>query len=116
MPNIKMWCLPQDLSEERLREIHKAVVKAVVDIKELGIRGEQDMITLFPPDMMKYGAGTEIIIEVGELFDKPERTPQVRQRLATSLGETVKAMFPDAKVVCKLDPPFDPKQGYWVST
>lgn len=115
MPVIKLWCLPNDLDEERLRELHKAVVAAVVGVKELGLRGEQDMITLFPPDMMKYGLGTEIIIEVGELFGKPERTEEVRGRLAQSLGETVKSLFPDAKVVCKLDPPFDPKQGYWVS-
>jgi hypothetical protein len=116
MPQITVWCLPPDLTEERLRELHKRIVAAAVSIMELGLNGEQDFLTVFPPDMMKYGAGTEIMVQVSELWEKPERTPEVRNRLARALGEGVKEMFPEALVAVRLDPPFDPKRdGFWAS-
>ena len=48
MPVIKVWCLPADLSEERFRELHKTIVAATVSVHELGLRGEDEMVTLFP--------------------------------------------------------------------
>jgi hypothetical protein len=114
MPHITVWCLP-DLNEEKLRELHNKLVAATVGVKELGLKGEGDMLNTFPPDMMKYGLGSEIMVHVAELWDKPERTPEVRNRLALELGEAVESMFPDAVVAVRLDPPFDPKQGFWTN-
>jgi len=115
MPHITVSCLP-NLSEKKIRALHNKIVAAVVSIEELGLRGEDDMLNTFPPDMMKYGLGKEIMVHVAELWDKPERTPEVRNRLAQALGETVEAMFPPPVVVAvRLDPPFDPKQGFWTN-
>ena len=56
----------------------------------------------------------EIIIEVTGLFKKPERTIEVRNRLAERLGKTLKEHFPKAMVECFVFP-FDPEQGFWTN-
>jgi hypothetical protein len=116
MPQITVWCLQPDLSEDRLRELHQRIVDAAVSIKELGLKDENDFLTVFPLDMMKYGAGTEIMVQVSELWHKPERTPSVRNALTKALGMTVKEMFPNAVVAARIDPPFNPvRDGFWTS-
>lgn len=114
MPVITVSCLPES-SEKDLQRLHKAIVQALVGIKELNVFGEQDITCLFPRDMMKYGLGTEIVISVDGLFIKPERTPEVRKRLAHGLGKAVKKLFPKAKLVECFVHPFDPNQGFWSS-
>jgi hypothetical protein len=113
MPVIKIWCLPQS-KESQLRKLHKAIVSAVVGITELGLTSENDMTVLFVPDMMKYGLGTEIIIEVTGLFPKPERTSGVIQKLAEQLGMAVRNLYPAAKVECFVQQ-FNPVVGFWSS-
>lgn len=113
MPVIKVWCLPK-CSERTLNKIHKGIVSAVESVTELGLKGECSMTVLFPFDAMKYGLGTEIVVEVTGLFVKPERTDGVRQRLAQALGITIKGLFPKAMVECFVYP-FDHAQGFWMS-
>lgn len=113
MPIIKVWCLP-DLEEYRLRNLYREIVDVVESISELGLKGQNAITVLFPKDSMRYGLGEEIIIEVAGLFEKPERTPKVCQELAKRLGETVKEMFPDAKVECFIYL-FNPADGFWSS-
>jgi hypothetical protein len=113
MPVIKVWCLPK-LSERKLNGVFKGIVSAVESVPELGLKGEKSMTVLFPTDAMKYGLGTEIIVEVTGLFVKPERTDEVRQRLAEEIGTTVKGLFPKAMVECFVFP-FDPTQGFWTN-
>jgi len=48
---------------------------------------------------------------VERLFTKPERTEEVRQKLAIVIANCVKKNFPDAIVVCFIRP-FDPVNGY----
>ena len=111
MPVIKVWCLPKQ-SEEELNRLFEAIVKAVEGISELKLKGERSMTVLFPTDAMAYGLGTEIIIEVMGLFEKPERTDEVRNRLARSLGIAVRKLFPLARVQCFVYS-FNPSQGFW---
>ena len=107
---IKVWCLPR-MKEKQLNELHEHIVAAVVGIKELDLRDGGDMVCLFPSDMMLYGLGDEIIVEVTGLFNK--QPPEVIQaKLAKTLGKTVQKMFPQARVDCFVYP-FDPKQGWW---
>ena len=114
MPVIKVWCLPSGQTEEALNLLHQSIVGAVISISELGFKSQNDMTCLFPPDLMQYGLGEEIIIEIGGLYDKPERTQEVRQRLAKNVGEVVKKLFPEAKVECFVTT-FNPAQGFWTS-
>ena len=103
MPVLKLWCLPH-CDEKRRRTIHRAVVVAVVSVKELGLLNQRDMTVLFPPDMMQYGLGTEIVIEVTGLYEKRGRNEGTRTRLAAALGKAVLRLFPDALVECNIDP------------
>ncbi|GMU74267.1 MAG: hypothetical protein AMXMBFR44_4640 [Candidatus Campbellbacteria bacterium] len=114
MPVIKLWCLPADQSEDDLRKVHKAVVAAVVAIPELCLKDETQMTCLFPPDMMTYGLGEEIVVEIGGLFKRTSRTPEVCQRLAESVGTAVHNLYPDAKVECFVQT-FSPSEGFWES-
>jgi len=113
MPVIKVQCLPADQTEENLRRLHEEIVDGVVSVRELGLRDQNDMTCLFPPDLMKYGLGEEIIVEVTGLYEKPERTLEVRNKLAQRIGEAVKAFYPQAKVEVFIHP-FNPEVGgFW---
>lgn len=114
MPIIKLWCLP-DIGESRLNALHQELVRAVKNVPELGITSEKDMTCLFPSDMMKYGLGTEVIIEVTGLYEKPERTEEVCQRLARELVDAVRGQLPDTELIECLVNSFNPSQGFAVS-
>jgi len=115
MPIIKVWCLPANQTEEDLRKLHIHIVAGIVATPELGLQNEKAVTCLFPPDLMQYGLGTEIIVEVTGLFEKPERTPEVRSRLAKNIGARVEALYPDATVEVFIYP-FNPEiNGFWKS-
>jgi len=104
MPNskmvIKLWCLPR-VDEDNLHALFTKIVDAVVDLK-IGIESEKDMVVLFPSDMMAYGLGTEVIVEITNApGDDIPREP------ARRIGEIVKGAFPDAYVQCSVL-----RQGY----
>jgi hypothetical protein len=63
---------------------------------------------------MKYGLGSEVIVEISGLFEKPERTSKVIDRLAAAVGTVVSEKFPDAKIEC-LVYSFNPACGFWTS-
>lgn len=115
MPIIKIWCLPPNQSEDALNKLHNAIVNAVTSIKELGLKDEKDLTNLFVPDLMSYGLGTEIIVEITGLFIKPERTTQVRSRLAEAVGKVVQDLYPKTEKVECLVYPFNPAEGFWAS-
>ena len=102
MLTIKTWCLPADLSEKKLNELHNAIVKSVVDVPETCVKSEYDMINLFPKDMMIYGLGNEIIIEITKVPKKCDyRNCGI---LADSVSRAVKRLFPKAKIECEALP------------
>jgi hypothetical protein len=88
-------------------------MKAVETVSELELK-EKDITVLFPKDYMRQGLGEEIIIDVSGLFEKPERTPEVCQKLAEKIGQTVAEMFPKSKVECFIRT-FNPSNGFWTS-
>jgi phenylpyruvate tautomerase PptA (4-oxalocrotonate tautomerase family) len=111
MPVIKVWCLPPQ-TEAELNELHRHIVAAVVSVEELGLKDQNDMTCLFQPDMMHYGLGEEIIVEITGLFEKPERTEEVQRKLATRVGRVIDALFPKTLVECFVYS-FAPSQGFW---
>jgi len=112
---IKVWCLPADQDEETLNLLHKEIVKAVVSISELGVKGENDMVCLFPADLMKYGLGEEIVIEIDGLPDTPRKSTSVPMRLAENVGISVSALYPKARIKCTAEE-FNPSKAVWIST
>ena len=110
---IKVWCLPSDQSEDDLNRLHQAIVKAAVSISELCLRDENDMTCLFPADLMKYGLGEEIIVEIDDLPDI-SRSERVRIRLAECVGKSISALYPKARIECSVRS-LDPSRGVWTS-
>ena len=84
----------------------------MVSIPETGIKNETEMLNLFPNDMMEYGLGTEIKIEITDLPSKSLK--ETRDALAEVVGKTVQDAFPDAFVRCKVRES-DPRDGSWSS-
>ncbi|KPJ54827.1 hypothetical protein AMJ47_03185 [Parcubacteria bacterium DG_72] len=109
---VKVWCLPSGTTEDKLNHIHRAIVEAVVSISELGVKDEKGMVCLFPPDLMKYGLGEEIIVEIDGSSDLDRPLPETRKQLAECVGKSVSDFYPDATVEC-LVRDFDPFQGFW---
>lgn len=128
MPIITVWGL-SEISERRMIKLYENIQEAVVfGIKELELM-PKDVTVLFPPDKMAYGLGDEIIVFVDGLFEKPERTDEVRSRLAEKIGKEIKFFFerhtseyevekPPIKMPKSIEVfirPFNPKTGFWLS-
>lgn len=86
------------MPEERIKEIFDNIVCVVVDAKLYGVVNQSNFIVLFPPDLMRYGLGSEIHIEVSNLNAKDIR--ETRSRLHNYLVECLRYFFPDAHVQC----------------
>ena len=97
MLTIKTWCLPNDLSEEELNNLHKAIVNAVISIPETLIKNESGMLNLFPKDMMSYGLGNEIVIEITKVPANCSRPVLIK--LAKSIALAVRKMLPEARII-----------------
>lgn len=94
---VKVWCLPQ-LEEEQLNELHKDIVRQVMEmIPSLEVRSEDDMAVLFVPDSMKYGLGTEIIVE-SIIIGRSD--PALSTCLNLCMKQVIKSRFPSSKVLC----------------
>ncbi|MCL4404157.1 hypothetical protein M1432_02340 [Patescibacteria group bacterium] len=114
MPLVKIWPLPK-MSELELKALYDDIVSVFDSIPELELDAKKVTIG-YPSDMMLYGLGTDIIVEVEKMFDIPKRMPAVRARLIAGLGKAVKHAFPKAKVECFLEDPFRPtNDNFWSS-
>lgn len=94
---IKVWCLPTQ-KEEELRELHKAIVAAVVETNLIEVKNQNDMVVLFPSDLMKYGLGEEIIVEIGGLQRREGFS--MSECLAERVGKAIQSSYPKARVEC----------------
>ena len=113
MPVIEIWGLPDFLSinieEELLKEVRNDVLNAVSGFKVLGITKGQIKV-FFPPERTRREPGTEIVIWVKGIFEKPERTCRVLNRLANVVSAAVWKHFPQSMVECFVES-FNPARG-----
>jgi len=116
---IKVWCLPLEQTEDDLNRLHQAIVTAVISITALGLKSENDMSCLFPPDRMKYGLENEIIVEISGLRNDSEQVQGIRRlirkHLRESVGQSVKKLYPKAIVQCDTAV-IDPSDEIWISS
>jgi len=114
---IKVWCLPPDQTEDSLNLLHKAIVEAVVSIPKLGVKDESSMVCLFPADLMKYGLGEEIIVEIDGLpiILPEEEDSAIREQLAMQVAESVAKLYHKAIVQCSVKG-LDPSRKVWRAT
>lgn len=111
---IKVWCLPH-LEEAQLNQLHQSLVGAVVGIPKFGVKDEKGVVCLFPSDMMQYGLGEEVIVEVTgvkEMWSRPDTSSW--DQLAARLGYAVREHIPNANIECFVYG-FRPTNGYWSS-
>lgn len=111
MPIIKVWCLPKNITEDRLQILCKSIITTVESIHELDLFGKDAITVLFPSDRMEWGLGDEIIAEVA-IFNKPERTDVVCAKLAEKVGTLLHGNFPSAKIECFIHP-LERSSGFW---
>ena len=115
MPIVKVWCLPDGQTEGDLQSLYGRLVDAVLAVTVLGLRDRHDVTFLFPTDLMKFGLGEEIIVEIGGLYEKTERTKEVQDKLAAAVGKVIKETYPEAKVEVFVST-FNPTtSGFWQS-
>ena len=108
---IKVWCLP-DQKEEKLRKLYKEIVDVVIGMAGLlpKITDQNDMVVLYPSDLMKYGLGEEIIVEITGVGD----CGYARNRLARKIGITIHVLYPMSRIECFVNS-FNPLMGTWSS-
>lgn len=117
MPVIFVYGISKKAREKsNLSDLKRSIKQHIAAIKELGL-AEQDITVFFPTDCLENEVGEDVIVFVKGLFDKPERTQEVRQRLAQNTADCCEDFLrpyaePDLLVECFLDPPFDPKSGF----
>ncbi|MDB5190392.1 MAG: hypothetical protein JWN49_718 [Parcubacteria group bacterium] len=100
-PTATVMGLPNNLSESRLREIHDETVSAFARIPGTGVANECNLLTFFPSDMLQYGLGDEIHIEVTLPMFSSDQVKATRgritcQRLSDELSNVFFRLFPDA--------------------
>lgn len=112
IPTAKIWCLPGDITKSQLESLHKGIVNVMASFSDTGVKDERDMLNLFPRDLMAYGLGSEIKIEITDL--PIQCGVMYRDIIARKIGEFVSAMFPKANVFCTAKRR-DPDAGAWSS-
>lgn len=112
IPTVKIWCLPWDITQDQLLVLHNGIVKVMASISETGVDNERDMLNLFSPDLMTYGLGSEIKVELKDIL---QYNDIVRVKLPSHIGEFIVKMFPGAHVFCRVEFCNSDKKGYWSS-
>ncbi len=93
MPLITVWNSVRVAAnlEDLERSVLRGAIRMVcLGITELGLTKPEDITVRYPDLGDEPSPEDPIIVVVELLFDKPERTPDVRQRLAMKLFEVVK--------------------------
>ncbi len=111
MLTVKVYNLPQT-REDELMELHKAIVDSVRSIPQLGIEDQGQMMTLFPEDMMYFGSGTTILVEIIGLSRNPSHYEH-RDLLVENVGKVVSSKFATAQVICMVSSFTYEQGGYW---
>ena len=111
---IKLYCLPE-MNEHQLQQLHKVVVEtALTALDGFNVKSEQDMLVLFPPDSMKYGLGSEVLVEVDLPMHPAVRGENLLPEIAEKFGKTVKKFLPKDTFVQCTPYRFDPANS-WTS-
>lgn len=101
---VKVWCLPHNSEEEVYMNLHQVLVGVAKMIQVPGVEREVDMLCLFPSDLMEYGLGSEILVEVDGYNGAFSN-----EVVAEHFGDAVRRLYPEAMILCKVsrDDPSD---------
>ena len=100
---VKVWCLAEK-EEAELKEIHKSIVSVLTGRKRIGVRNQRDLLVLFPPDLMSYGLGSEILIEVTFIQELRHETQEVFDGVSYALEDFIDNFYHmDTRVACLVE-------------
>jgi hypothetical protein len=89
MPIVTVSGLPNGFEQDFLTRLCIALRVAVAGVAELGITDKQ-VTVFFPDNLLQAGLGEEVIARVTELFGRPERTPEVKRRVAEAVKKCLR--------------------------
>lgn len=103
---LKVWCLPQGLTQKQLKKLFDDLIGAMKEVPELVVKDERGALILFPADLMTYGLGTEIYaefetdgIQLHVLREKSEKT--VRLETVYKIKDVLARHFRKAEIICR---------------
>lgn len=113
MPVIVINGIRADVPGTDLAEAEDRIRQAVSGIQELEL-SPADVSVIFQsgPD---YRAGCEIVVFIEGLFMKRPRTKDVRRRLADTVHDYLRSVFPEADLIECFVKPFDQRWGFAAS-
>lgn len=118
MPIVKVFGLPQTLTKpqfvEVLKDLRRKIISAVLGVSELKLTEEKEVSVYLLNDFLPHTEASELVVEITGLFEKPEHTEEVRNKLAASVGIAVTSLYPRALVECFVEP-FNQNKGFWSS-
>jgi phenylpyruvate tautomerase PptA (4-oxalocrotonate tautomerase family) len=109
MPLVTVFNL---VKEDRLSEIDAALRKALISLPELKIKDHE--IDLVPVLTAEGFPGTVTRINV-DLWERPERTKDALQALATSIAKAFQNVAGSDRKVTVVVRPYDVEKSGWVS-
>lgn len=112
-PVITAYLLPGHWSEKDYNQYFKELLRAARSVPSLRVQSEQDFIVLFPKDLMVYGVGTEIVINVDVPAHFMLGDGQADEAVS-AIFQVTQDLLPDAYIQCRLHK-FDVTCGYWAT-
>jgi len=101
MPVIVVFGMPSSVGLELLMKLRTDLILEVASIKELKL-SQSEVTVFFPPDRCEMDLGLELIVFVEGLFKRPDRTPEVRRRLAKVIRDCLAEFTSRTMRQCKL--------------
>lgn len=111
MPVLYVTGISNEIREGALGRLSDDLRAEISSIPELRLK-KDDITIFFPCDRRTIGLGGEIIVDVGLLFDKPERTLEVRNQMAERITATIAKHVPRGRLLVECSvPPFDQQRS-----
>ncbi|MBU1180308.1 hypothetical protein KJ885_05170 [Patescibacteria group bacterium] len=112
MPVLTIYGLTNE-SELMLQKLREKLCEAVASVEALELTAKQVSV-FFPVNKAEKPFYKETICFVDGLFEKPERTEDIRNQLASVIGKLLKFENPNDLVEVFVRS-FHPVQGFWTS-
>lgn len=110
---VKVWGLPM-LGGNKLKEIFKEVVESLSSVWDTGVQNERDVLILFPTDMMVYGLGMEVLVEI-DGHSTNHLTVSQEELVTGGVGRVIKKHVPDANVAVVISTFNERNRAMWAS-
>ncbi|MFA5052947.1 MAG: hypothetical protein WC565_02740 [Parcubacteria group bacterium] len=105
MLTVRVWCSLKS-SKVQLKYLFGAITSVCTSLSALGVANEDEMLCLFSANLMEFGLGETILVEI-TLQGKAE----ICHQLARMIGKAVKRLYSESKVSVI----FSEAEEYWNS-